>query len=207
MPLMKRLFIYLITALSTFCLGIIVATLHLPAQHRKPPVAPISDSSITNHGVQPEVIRRLLPFSGVRCPNKTCNRDTRVCYESSDGVLVTVVVGEYKSAAEAREWLQLSLKNANEHAGEIIEHAPKLNARGQRVGERVIVRQAFAPPANGSLYSIEWTHGANHDVVYSLSLNHALEFEKAFLSGEVKLHSYFDFDLPPPSNGMQRTRN
>jgi hypothetical protein len=205
MPLMKRPFLYLITASLTFCLGIIVATLRLTARHQEPPVVQTSESSTIQQEGQPEITRRPLTFVGVRCPNKTCTRDTRVCYESSDGVLVTVIAQTYKSTAEAKEWLQLSLKNASENAGEIVERAPKLNAKGRRIGERVVVRHAFAPPERESVYSIEWTHGANLDIVYSPSLNHALEFEKAFLSGRLKLHSYFDFNLPPPNNGVHRT--
>jgi len=197
---MKRLSFYLITASLTLVLGIAAASFRLPSRHRAAPIVPISKSNISRQLTSLNVAQQPLTFKGVRCPNKTCNFDTRVCYESSDGVLVVVVEETYNSPTEASEWLQLSLKNATNHAAEITERAPVLNARGQRVGERVVVQYASKLPESEGGASVEWTKGMKYDTVYSPSLYHAVEFEKAFLSGEVKLHSYFDFDLPPPNN-------
>jgi hypothetical protein len=135
----------------------------------------------------------------VRCPNKTCLRDTRVCYESSDGVLVTIIDSVYKSPVEANKWYQLSLKNAVGRAAEITERKPISNAKGRLIGERVVVRHS------SEATSIEWVNGRNNGEIYSSSSYHAHEFEKAFLSGKVRLHSHIDFRLPPPNNRMHPT--
>jgi hypothetical protein len=199
---MKHFLFYFITALLTFALGIAVASFSLLSQNRASTVIPIPESSISGQSDRPKVAQPPLTFKGVRCPNKTCNFDTRVCYESSDGVMVTLIQETYKSSAEAKEWLQLSLKNAINNGGEVFERAPVLNARGQRVGERIVIRHGIGAQGGKPIYSIEWTNGVKNDEVYSASLQQAIEFEKAYLAGKIKIHSYFDFDMPPPNNSF-----
>lgn len=96
-------------------------------------------------------------------------------YQSSDGTELIVTRENRDSASRANKELQKKLKAAIT----IIERGPKLNEKEQRVGERVVV--TFAPDRSQEEKALVlWTNGNQLYYIESLSLKHALEFEKQF---------------------------
>jgi hypothetical protein len=103
-------------------------------------------------------------------------------YELPDGRVLSIHCQNSDSPAEAAQRLNLQVK----HADTILEHNPKLDANGQRIGERIVA--AF--PVNDFGYvwvRIFWTDGAQLYTISSLSLSEALEFEKTVSFREVYL--------------------
>jgi hypothetical protein len=104
-------------------------------------------------------------------------------YELSDGRIITIHCQNSDSPTKAAEYLNLQIK----HADTILEHSPKLDANGRRIGERIVA--AFPPNDFGSVWvRIFWTDGAQLYTISSLSLSGALELEKSVSFTEI----YFD---------------
>lgn len=96
-------------------------------------------------------------------------------YQSSDGVGLTVTRENRDTADRANKELQRKLKGATR----IIERGSKLDEKGQRVGERVVAMFAL-DDSQKEQASVLWTSGRQFYYIESLSLKHALEFEKQF---------------------------
>ena len=96
-------------------------------------------------------------------------------YQSSDGIELTVTRENRDSAGRANKELQKKLKGSLR----IIGRAPKLDEKGERVGERVVAIFAF-DDSQKEQASVLWTNGQQFYYIESLSLKHALEFEKQF---------------------------
>jgi hypothetical protein len=96
-------------------------------------------------------------------------------YQSSDGIEVTVTRENRDSAGRANKELQKKLKGSLR----IIGRAPKLDEKRERVGERVVAIFAF-DDSQKEQASVLWTNGQQFYYIESLSLKHALEFEKQF---------------------------
>lgn len=96
-------------------------------------------------------------------------------YKSSDGVGVATTVENRESPIRASKALQRKIKKAVK----IIERGPKLNEKGQQIGERVVV--IFVPnDSYKEQASVLWTDGTQFYYIESSSLRHVLEFEKKF---------------------------
>lgn len=103
-------------------------------------------------------------------------------YELSDGRIINIHCQDSDSPTEAAEYLSLQIK----HADTILERSPKLDANGQRIGERIVA--AFPPNDFGSVWvRIFWTDGAQLYTISSLSLSEALELEKSVSFTEIYL--------------------
>ncbi|HEV8428743.1 MAG TPA: hypothetical protein VGQ41_12655 [Pyrinomonadaceae bacterium] len=96
-------------------------------------------------------------------------------YQSSDGIGVSVTRENRDSATRASKELQRKLKATTR----VIERSPKLDEKGRRVGERVVAMFAL-DDSQKEQASVLWTNGRQFYYIESLSLKHALEFEKQF---------------------------
>lgn len=96
-------------------------------------------------------------------------------YESSDGVVVSIMRENRDSPTKADRALQKRLKRAIR----IIERGSTLDEKGQRVGERVVAMFAL-DNSQKEQASVLWTNGQQLYYIESLSLKHALEFERQF---------------------------
>ena len=103
-------------------------------------------------------------------------------YELPDGRIISIHCQNSDSPAETAERLNLQVK----HADTILQRNIKLDANGQRLGERIVA--VF--PLNDFGYvwvRIFWTDGAQLYTISSLSLSEALEFEKTVSFREIYL--------------------
>ncbi len=89
--------------------------------------------------------------------------------------MVSVTRENRDSADRANKELQRRLKAALR----IIERGSKLDDKGQRVGERVVAMFALSDSQKEQA-SVLWTNDQQLYYIGSLSLKHALEFEKQF---------------------------
>ena len=92
-------------------------------------------------------------------------------YLSSDGVNVRYGCSDRGSASYAT--LLLSGKGPQTR---VLEHTPKLNAKGSRVGERVVTVTTIGTYRDAH---IEWTEGARLFYIQALSLKYARAFEQS----------------------------
>lgn len=96
-------------------------------------------------------------------------------FESQEGVRVSIIRENRDSPVRADKELQRRIKQALE----IVERGPKVDERGQRVGERIVAKFAKNGSAEEEV-AILWTEGQQLYSIKSLSLTVALEFEKKF---------------------------
>ncbi|MFN2533006.1 MAG: hypothetical protein ABR555_17105 [Pyrinomonadaceae bacterium] len=96
-------------------------------------------------------------------------------YKSSDGVGVTTTVENHRSPASAQKALQRKIRTAIK----MIERGPKLKNKAERIGERAVLTFAL-PDFHKEQAAVLWTNGQRLYYIESLSLKHALEFEKQF---------------------------
>lgn len=96
-------------------------------------------------------------------------------FRSSDCETVSTRVEYFDSPARASEELQKKLKKAVD----VIEQGPKLNAAGQRVGERAVAVVA-SDLTEGYLDQtvVMWTENSEFHTIKAPSLQYILEFEK-----------------------------
>jgi hypothetical protein len=99
-------------------------------------------------------------------------------YKSSDGVEVSLDSTGYQTHERATTALEERLKDADQ----IIERKPKMNEKGEIVGERVV---AIFSPTSYSRAAVIWTDGSVLSSIESSSLPHALAFEILYLAGKV----------------------
>jgi hypothetical protein len=97
-------------------------------------------------------------------------------YEASDGVKLMRARIAFPSPGRAGQelWHKLEL---DEEIAEILERGPKVNERGEGVGERVVA--VLTGKVKGQLTYVIWTEGQALCWIESPSLNHALELERA----------------------------
>ena len=162
---MKRHTVYITIALLTFVIGITAAWFyrfnHAPV--RSPP------NSLTFESSQ-EKVRRFF-YTGDSCGTGFCIHN----YESSDGIEVVVSGSDTTAPKYAKRHYLSNLAAAKE----TIERTIVLDEHEKRVGERAVV--AFATD-EVEQYRIVWTNGSEFWLISSLSLQHALEFEKTELT-------------------------
>jgi hypothetical protein len=96
-------------------------------------------------------------------------------WKASDGVSVTSFTQEFRSHAQANHSFSKRLKEASQ----VIEKKPKVDKAGHQVGQRAVV--TFSYPGKKEQFSgIIWTEGPIFHDVESVSLEHAVLFEKRF---------------------------
>jgi hypothetical protein len=91
-------------------------------------------------------------------------------YISSDGVGLRYHCDELKSSSRAAKELPAVNRKG------IVERAPKLNDKGERVGERVVFEYTLGSHTETE---IVWTEGASVFRIYAPSLKYALLFKKS----------------------------
>jgi len=96
-------------------------------------------------------------------------------FESSDGLKVSVWRENHDSAVGANQALRSKVKRAVT----IIKRQPKLDDKGQRIGERVSMIIALAVCGIGESLVL-WTSGSRLYYIESSSVKHGLEIEKRF---------------------------
>lgn len=96
-------------------------------------------------------------------------------WESSDGVWLTFRTEKRGSLPRARAALLAALRGKS-----VLERRPKLDRRGQNVGERVVAKYYWK---EGKKYQniIVWTEGSDVNYLESSSLQHILAFEKSLV--------------------------
>jgi hypothetical protein len=101
------------------------------------------------------------------------DRGGSVGYQSSDGVKVAKTGFGFDSSAEAAARLNALLSRADR----IIEITPKLDKKGQHVGERIV---GIFHPENSSerVAAVIWTEGKGLLCIESSSLRHVLKLER-----------------------------
>ena len=96
-------------------------------------------------------------------------------YKSSDGIAVTTIIENHSSPASA----QRALRNKLRTAIKIIERGPRTETQAEEKGERAVF--SFAAPVSRKIQAaVIWTDGQQLYRIESLSLKHALAFEKQF---------------------------
>jgi hypothetical protein len=94
-------------------------------------------------------------------------------YEAPDGVKISKSGAQFQSPSQAKRELRERLK----HAISILERGPKYDNKGRKVGERVLA--LFNSKEGGKrAVVVLWTDKKDMYEVGSLSLSHALEFER-----------------------------
>ncbi len=170
---MPRFSTMFVVAFLTGMTGVSAATLWL-VRHRSPPELMKSE----NMSPQQTPSNQDLTFTD-KMGGKGMTRDgapfSSHVYESSDGVELSVTRENRDSSPKADKALQRKLKKAIR----IIERGSKLDEKGQRVGERVVAMLAL-DDSQKEQASVLWTNGQQLYYIESLSLKHALEFEKQF---------------------------
>jgi hypothetical protein len=94
-------------------------------------------------------------------------------YEAPDGVKISISGAQFQSPSQAKRELRERLKPAII----ILERGPKHDNKGGKVGERVV--ELFNSKEAGKRDALVlWTDKKNIHEVWSVSLSHALEFER-----------------------------
>lgn len=96
-------------------------------------------------------------------------------YKSSDGVGVTTIVENHSSPASAQKALRKKLRTAIK----IIERGPRTEDQAKEKGERAVFTFPL-PGSNKEQAAVLWTDGQQLYHIESLSLKHALAFEKQY---------------------------
>ncbi len=97
-------------------------------------------------------------------------------YKSSDGTAISTRFERRKSPAHAKKELNRNI----EAAIEVMKREPKFDKDGRNIGERALLTSKQEESTNLQT-AIVWTNGSQVYFIESLSLKHALEFEKWYL--------------------------
>jgi hypothetical protein len=95
-------------------------------------------------------------------------------YISDDGVKLSTYIERCPSAQFAKRALEKKVKEASS----ISARGPKLDKNGKSIGERVVLTVEKTQGERQSVSFICWTFGSELHWIQSLSLKHALAFEK-----------------------------
>ena len=170
---MSRFSAALIVAFLTGATSVTAATLWIIG-HRSPPEVMKSEGISLKQTPENQAIT-FADKLGAKGTTKDGAPFSTHVYESSDGVVVSMMRENRDSPPKADKALQRKLKKAIR----IIERGSKLDEEGRRVGERVVAMFAL-DNSQKEQASVLWTNGQQLYYIESLSLKHALEFEKQF---------------------------
>jgi len=135
-----------------------------------------SNRSIGTNETQESSVKPDIEFSFVKGGNGRTRQGVRfstVLYKSSDGVSVSATTEERRSAGAANKELHTRLRATRR----IVERGSKLDEKGRRIGERVVAIYVLNDKEQAAVL---WTNGQQFYYIESLSLKHALEFERQF---------------------------
>ncbi|HYX72074.1 MAG TPA: hypothetical protein VE732_04830 [Nitrososphaera sp.] len=159
---MKRLIIRLLVALLTFAIGLGTATFEMFYHgHGALPIKVAAEKF-------PKPESQSITFEDTH----TLSVLTFHVFASSDGDAVRYGCFDYESSSlTVKEFQEREFVNQR-----TIERTPKLNDKGEVVGERIVV----VYPSGGYIEAdIRWTEGSRSFEIIAPSLSHALEFEKS----------------------------
>jgi hypothetical protein len=108
-------------------------------------------------------------------------------WRATDGITVTSSMQEFRSIAQAKKAFAHRLKEAVK----VTDRKPRLGQGGRETGERALASFSY-PNKTEQFLGIIWTDGLTFHDVESVSLPHALAFEKRF---------YSTSDVPRPAGG------
>lgn len=161
---MNRKTTKLLIASITFAIGSIAASLWL---NHRPPMSPPITVETRVENPEPAPAPKQITFERLGFTDMF-----RDFYKSSDGVTVSYANDDLGSPSRANKEMLREL----EHAVQVIDRAPKLNADGERVGERVVALFPLKPGENMAF--VLWTEGPHLLSIHAPTVGRALEFER-----------------------------
>jgi len=167
--LQRRRLIYVILA---FC-AVVLVGLVLLIDGRSGSRKDSSQNPPSLPGTTPQELRfrRIAIFDG---KTKEGARFATFVYKSSDCLSIVTTTTFFESSSRASK----EVRRETEKAPVVVERGPKLDEKGQRVGERVVM-ELRANDQNKESVQIIWNSGSDFSSIAGPSMRHVVELEKS----------------------------